>query len=563
MTMIRPKMLNSSRLFRTLRYSVLVLLFLFAIPLLNHPSAREKYAELIGDHKDEKGLFVADYLENEIDGSFNGSELAKLCASKVWRRDDEAIILTCQPVPGGIGEVKNGHLQCIRFAIEIGGASMSISNVHYWLNPPSPPFFFFVLSFPEYSSSQTAQLVLPRITRRSPGDISNLNGEQHAKGQPLDYMFSSEHLTTSLRSHCPQMRVHASLDDLYDRPSLLRPLGVSYPMLADRFDNIEGVFVPVFPRPAGERIRARFDALYDRELPPDTKDGGRRYPVRVDLETYPFIWPAAGDGEALRRDFGRLLRVREDIRALAASALYNLVKRFGLPVDPRGGMTMMTMPVMTEAVTTATTKTTETATSTASHHGDVRADGDPATRFVGVHLRTERDVDDRELGFPSYEEQAAYFLDHLRASGAGSDGRHRVIYLATGLFPGDDDVRGFRARAAELNATVVTKRDVLGPAEVTLLNNRLTWDQRALVDYEVMLRAGFVLGVVESSFAWNLAMRRGNVHSAAGAEYAGYLGMPEERPWTVDMGLVMWKDRYSKLCGRTPRGVSMFNGIWP
>lgn len=121
MTMIRPKMLDPSRLSRVLKYLTLVLLFLFAISFLNRPSTREKYTGILRSFKDEKRLFIADFLESEVDGRFDGTELAKLCKSTRWHPEDEAIIVTCQPMAGGIGEVKNGHLNCIRFAIEIGG----------------------------------------------------------------------------------------------------------------------------------------------------------------------------------------------------------------------------------------------------------------------------------------------------------------------------------------------------------------------------------------------------------------------------------------------------------
>ena len=38
--------------------------------------------------------------------------------------------------------------------------------------------------------------------------------------------------------------------------------------------------------------------------------------------------------------------------------------------------------------------------------------------------------------------------------------------------------------------------------------SQMTWDQQGLVDYEVMLRASRLGGTWESSFGWNLAMRR-------------------------------------------------------
>lgn len=387
------------------------------------------------------------------------------------------------------------------------------------------------------SPSCPAQLVLPRITRRSPADIANLHGEQQAKGQPLDYMFSSDHLLTSLQTYCPQMRVYRSLDDLYDKPSLLKPLPVSIGVLTDEVAVVNGTQTSVIAQP--QNVTRRFNEFYERELPFEK----RHYPVRVDLQETIFAWPAHSDGEAFRRDFGRLLRVRDDIRLLAASGLWELGRRFDLQLDPRQGIA----------------------------HNPAQ---DKNPRFVGAHLRTEKDVasvppregdpppaQDARPVFPGYGAQAAYFLDYL----ATTEVPGRVVYLATGLHGEDTDVRRFTAKAAELGVTVVTKRDVLSPGEVAALNNRLTWDQRSLVDYEIMMRAGFVLGIVESSFAWNLALRRGNAYgggsNGVGAEYGGFMEVPSMDP--VKPGMMMWQDRYSKLFGDSDRAVSMYYGMWP
>lgn len=86
---------------------------------------RDHYEDLLRSFQDEKKLFVADFLENEVGGEIEGSALSNLCASKVWIPPTQPVIVSCEPVPGGIGEVKNGQLNCIRFAIEIGGAHCS------------------------------------------------------------------------------------------------------------------------------------------------------------------------------------------------------------------------------------------------------------------------------------------------------------------------------------------------------------------------------------------------------------------------------------------------------
>lgn len=119
-------MVGSSRVFHLTRYLVAGLLLLyFVFPYLRSHSpeyVRDHYEDILRSFQDEKKLFVADFLENEVGGEIDGSALYNLCASKTWIPATQPVILSCEPVPGGMGEVKNGQLNCIRFAIEIGGA---------------------------------------------------------------------------------------------------------------------------------------------------------------------------------------------------------------------------------------------------------------------------------------------------------------------------------------------------------------------------------------------------------------------------------------------------------
>lgn len=377
---------------------------------------------------------------------------------------------------------------------------------------------------------------------RSTSDISNLHGAQQNKGLGIDYMFSQSHLVDSLQRSCPQLKVHASLDALYDKPSLLKPVQVSIPQLAMTMGEISPFFdvttTTLLKEPA--RLRSQFVRFMDGELPAPA----RRYPIRVHLANTMFVWPTADDGEAFRRDFGKLLRVRDDVKVLAASALWNMAKRFdGVPLpDPRRGATA-----------------TATAAATAN-------EGSSSDGFLAIHLRTEKDA--AQSQFPGYDDQTRYFF-HFLASlpppppppAATGSGR-RIVYLATGLTAADEDVKRFCTRAAELNATVVLKRDLLDAAELDVLN-KLTWDQRALVDYEIMLRAGRVLGTVESSFAWNIALRRGEAYG----DGLGFEAEPGGMDWSQGVfdreSLKMWADRYTRLYGRAQRAVSIYFGTWP
>jgi hypothetical protein len=111
-------MLTSPRLFQLLK---IIVPFLVAVWLLGSIiSYRTAYNGVARHFQDEKGLFISDFLGHEIDGPFDGQPIAKLCAKRQWTA---GLFLSCDPPAGGFGQVRNAHLNCIRFAIEMGGES--------------------------------------------------------------------------------------------------------------------------------------------------------------------------------------------------------------------------------------------------------------------------------------------------------------------------------------------------------------------------------------------------------------------------------------------------------
>ncbi|EOO02074.1 putative alternative oxidase protein [Phaeoacremonium minimum UCRPA7] len=449
-------MLDSARLFGVLKFGLPLILIIWSLAYLT--TSRDTYVEIFRKFKNEKKLFVSDYLEHEIDGDFDGTKIRELCASKPWADKDRQLILTCHPPEGGIGAVKNQHLHCIRLAIEIG-----------------------------------ADVVFPDIVRRSDTDITKLNPHPIGppKGIPMDYFFDFNHLNQSLAAFCPQMKVYRSLNDLYDVPSVLQAETVALHELTENFVNGTIIEYP-------DRIRRQFYEHLE-ELKPAKN---RIYPMRVHLAKTAFAWPTAYDDPGFTKNFGRILRIREDIRLLAASGLYNMQKRFNLNLDPRNG---------------------------------IKRDS-----FIGVHLRTEKDVAGE---FPPYETQAAYYLNYL------AQNHIPVVYLATGAT--EENVTAFAERAQEFGATSVLKRDILDAPELALLDT-FSWDQRALIDYEIMLRAGLITGTSESVFAWNLAMRRKNAYGSSG----------ESKPLNPELS-IQWQDQYSTIFGDAEKSPVYKATIWP
>jgi hypothetical protein len=87
-----------------------------------------------------KEQFVQDFLDNEIDGPMDIQPLKDFCASRDYA---PGLIFKCQPVAGGVGNVKNEMLNCLRFAFEAGGKishvmtiNMRLTRYSKWICPP-------------------------------------------------------------------------------------------------------------------------------------------------------------------------------------------------------------------------------------------------------------------------------------------------------------------------------------------------------------------------------------------------------------------------------------------
>jgi hypothetical protein len=152
---------------------------------------------------------------------------------------------------------------------------------------------------------------------------------------------------------------------------------------------------------------------------------------------------------------------------------------------------------------------------------------------VGVHLRTE--VDAINVGYASYEKQAATYLEYINSTSL------RVVYAASG---NTTSLELFAEAASTLSppAKVFTKWDLLREEDSVVLKN-MTWDQQALVDFLILERSSKFAGVSDSSFSWDIAYRRqifGDVNPCT-------LDSTEEM--TDDDG-VDYEDSLSKISGR-------------
>lgn len=369
-------------------------------------------------------------------------ELKTVCSHAQW---NESLVFTCDESFGGIGNVRNSILMCVRFAIQAGAA-----------------------------------LVLPRIVIRD-DDISNYKTTNTTE---FGYMFDEKHFLHSMRASCPQMHIYPTLDAAVHETKFTGDPAQLH-LQADSLTG-EGLVRP-------DVWRDNFTqwlASQHKESHGTTNSPA----LIVNLARCYMTWPIYSDGVAFAHTFSSILTPRHDIRILATRVLRRLAARRTLPATT----TTLSQPVLAHA-------------------------------FFGAHLRVEKDAMETwfaDFGWThaTYEAQAASYLaqatDEERNSGSSSSAGG-VIYVASGDANG---TRRFAADAAVRNWTAVDKFDVLGPeGEEARALRALRWDQQAVVDYLVLLKASDFAGVAHSSFSWSVALKR---HLAANVT-EGYLNGPE------------------------------------
>lgn len=362
----------------------------------------------------------------------NEESIKSVCRQTQW---NESLVFTCNESFGGIGNIRNSVLLCVRFAMQAGAA-----------------------------------LVLPKILVRD-DDIANYKTQNTSD---FGYMFDTQHFQKSIQQSCPEMTVYPSLDDAIKTHNYTGEVN----RLRFQPESLTGdglIQTDIW--------RGKFYAWLDQQQasPLSRKPG----PTVLDLERCYMSYPIYSDGEAFALSFGLMLQLREDIRVLASKVLKGLAER----------LSFADVDLQNEVLPSA---------------------------YFGAHLRVEHDAQvtwNTKFGWThaGYEKQAEDYLAQASQSRRSSP---KGIYVASG------DVEGtlrFVKDAAQNNLTAVGKFDVLQAPDLTALQ-ALRWDQQALVDYLILLRASDFAGVAHSSFSWSIALKR---HTWAKQE-GKYLDAPEK-----------------------------------
>lgn len=212
------------------------------------------------------------------------------------------------------------------------------------------------------------------------------------------------------------------------------------------------------------------------------------------------------DGMDFYFHYGRILQFRPDARRLAMICVAEMSRRFKLHIDPDTNVYRKS--------------------------------------YMGAHLRTSSDA--VKAGWnPDFEQQTDWYINQTQTHGL------RVIFAASG---NDADLEKFAVKAKPLGIDVVNKFDLLEGNDLRELEN-MSWDQRGLIDFEILLRGEQYGGYARSSFSHNMAFRR---HFMSGMRERG------ESPFEIDP-LNHFRDEWSVVYGRFDAGweAEAVRTMWP
>ncbi|KAM3073470.1 hypothetical protein ACMFMG_004632 [Clarireedia jacksonii] len=318
-----------------------------------------------------------------------------------------------------------------------------------------------ILNCVRYAIGGGGSLVMPNIKLREDMDGDDLNmipaeeqseshlGKRHGLGwKGMDYMFDTSHFRKSLKLSCPELKLIDHMEVTVNP----RRRGLSPESL---FSNL-----PTSGLEHPEDWQSKLYTWIEQYMAPSPQS----VPIVVDLEQSILQYPTHADGHVFAHEFGQILKFRKDVRRLATSTLRQMQSWYEIPLN-------VSTPIITPS-------------------------------FLGVHLKTEPEVLDKRhvtpAPFTHYAGQADAYISLAEAM------KTSIIYASSG---DQASVHKLAAEASPHGISVTHKEDLLKEHEREELG-KLRWDQRALIDYLVLLRGEYFAGVGHSMFSWNVMLKR-------------------------------------------------------
>ncbi|KAL2123752.1 hypothetical protein VTJ04DRAFT_117 [Mycothermus thermophilus] len=218
---------------------------------------------------------------SRADAPFISWPLARVCReTTTW---SPHLIFLCDNNSGGIGNIRNYILTCLRYAIDAGAGG----------------------------------LVLPRISTRSEKDLSNIHLDQRG----FDYFFDEAHFRRSLHEACPQITVYDTLEAVPGSPAPPRKSDQLTPHDLGRRGGCDSrelnKHTGLFARQFHAWLNKTAAESDGRLAHPPTRDRPRAVRFNWGVQ---WDWPVFRDGPEFVATFGGLLRFRSDILDLGMRA---------------------------------------------------------------------------------------------------------------------------------------------------------------------------------------------------------------------------------------------------
>lgn len=207
-----------------------------------------------------------------------------VCAKTTW---NSGVVFLCEWNTGGVAEVRNSILNCVRYAMIAGGS-----------------------------------LVVPKV----------VVGEQYGKvwagnATEMDYMFDKQHFIDSIRLSCPQMRIYIRIESIKDRKKAYGPVWLS-PQSLVKNPNL------------GYLLAGQWREMFHQWLS-QYLTSGLEGPIIVELGRSFLQFPIMSDGKIFSDHFGKLLKVNRKARELATTTLlkffetHNIRLEYNFPILPQ------------------------------------------------------------------------------------------------------------------------------------------------------------------------------------------------------------------------------------
>jgi hypothetical protein len=320
-----------------------------------------------------------------------------------------------------------------------------------------------ILNCVRYAMAAGGSLVMPSIALREDDEMGSTHVEDHDEmeethshidkrhgygRQGMEYMFDKNHFVESLRLSCPEMTLIRDMEgSITDRRRGLLPESL--------FQNVptSGIEHP-------DQWPMKLDAWIDKNMARYPKEE----PIIIDLEQSFLHYPTDSDGHAFAHSFGNILKFRSDVRRLATKILHEMADWYEMPMN-------LSQPIIVPS-------------------------------YFAAHLDTASPyLEERHVTDPLYshfQAQTSAYLEHA------SSAHLKLMYVASGNV---QDIHKLSLQAADFGVSVTHKEDLLKGSDFEQMEG-LRWDQRALVDYLVLLKAQEFAGVGHSPFSWQVAMTR-------------------------------------------------------